>query len=133
MKYCENCGAELNENADVCVSCGKALKKAKKGNGKAVASMVLGIIAVCWAVLSLCSLGNIEPRLVELLEDTTLSEAGAKISFGIGYNLLSRPCGIIGLILGVRAKKNGKAIAGIVTSSIALLVAFIAYIVIFAV
>lgn len=133
MKYCENCGKELTEGADVCLGCGKTIKKAKKGNGKAVASMVLGIIAVCWAVLSLFSIGNIEPKLSELLLETELSEAAAKFSFGIGYNLLSLPCGIIGLILGLRAKKNGKAIAGIITSSIALLVAFIAYIVIFTV
>ena len=133
MKYCENCGKELNEDADVCLGCGKALKKVKKGNGKATASMVLGIIAVSWAFISLFSLGSIETKLGELLLETELSEGAAKFSFGIGYNLLSLPCGIIGLILGLRAKKNGKAIAGIVTSSIAILVALIAYIVIFAV
>ncbi len=26
-KYCSNCGAELNEGADVCLACGKILKK----------------------------------------------------------------------------------------------------------
>lgn len=26
MKYCSNCGAEVNENAAVCVKCGFALK-----------------------------------------------------------------------------------------------------------
>ena len=133
MKYCENCGSEIKEDADVCLGCGKAVKKAKNGNGKAVASMVLGIIAVVWAFISLFGIGNIEDSLTASLADTELSEAAAKIAFGIGFNLLSLPCGIIGLILGLRAKKNGKAIAGIITSSLALLVAFIAYIVIFAV
>lgn len=27
MKYCANCGAELNENAVVCVKCGAAVQK----------------------------------------------------------------------------------------------------------
>lgn len=27
MKYCANCGAELNENAAVCVKCGAAVQK----------------------------------------------------------------------------------------------------------
>ena len=27
MKYCSNCGAEVNENAAICLRCGYALKK----------------------------------------------------------------------------------------------------------
>jgi len=27
MKYCQHCGAEANENQDVCLSCGKAIKQ----------------------------------------------------------------------------------------------------------
>lgn len=26
-KYCENCGRELNEGADICLGCGKAIRK----------------------------------------------------------------------------------------------------------
>lgn len=48
MKYCSNCGNELKENADVCIKCGKLLKQK---NGKGIASLVLGIIAILWALL----------------------------------------------------------------------------------
>lgn len=27
MKYCSNCGAELNENADICLNCGILIKE----------------------------------------------------------------------------------------------------------
>ena len=29
MKFCKNCGSEVNEKADVCVNCGCSLKKKK--------------------------------------------------------------------------------------------------------
>ncbi len=29
MKYCTNCGKELKEGADVCLSCGKVIKEVK--------------------------------------------------------------------------------------------------------
>ena len=137
MKFCSNCGQENEKGLNFCANCGANLtgvvKSKKKGNGKAVASMVLGIIAVVWAFMSLLSFGNIEPNLLNLLDETELTEVAAKISFAIGFNILSLPCGIIGLILGCRAKKNGKAVAGIITSSIALLIAIIACIIIFTV
>ena len=140
MKYCSNCGTKNEGDLNFCSNCGQNLKEevatktvATKKNGKAVAAMVLGIIAVSWAFISLFSLGNIEDGVLEAMENTELTEAAAKVAFMIGFNILSLPCGIIGLILGCRAKKNGKAIAGIITSSIALLIAFIAAIIIFAV
>lgn len=37
MKFCENCGNELNEKADVCTKCGKSINKkdnTKKRKGK---------------------------------------------------------------------------------------------------
>ena len=45
MKFCPNCGKELIENADVCLNCGKAIRKAsvpKDGKSKIVAGL-LGI------------------------------------------------------------------------------------------
>ena len=45
MKFCPNCGKELIENADVCLNCGKAIRKssvAKEGKSKIVAGL-LGI------------------------------------------------------------------------------------------
>lgn len=95
--------------------------------------MVLGIIAVTWAFISLFSFGRIEESVIEALSDTELAEGAAKFAFALGFNILSLPCGLIGLILGLCAKKNGKAISGIIMSSIAVIIALIACIIIFTV
>ena len=46
-KFCPNCGAELNEGADMCVKCGKRVSKPSENsnpNGKSkVAAGLLGI------------------------------------------------------------------------------------------
>ena len=45
-KYCSNCGTELKENADVCLSCGQLINTninatSKEGKGLATVSVVL--------------------------------------------------------------------------------------------
>ncbi len=46
-KFCPNCGKEVNENADVCLGCGVALKNnnttAQAGKSK-IAAGILGIL-----------------------------------------------------------------------------------------
>ena len=145
MKYCTNCGAQNDANTNFCSSCGQSLNQnvgmaqvngivgtSKPKNGKAIASMVLGIIAAIWALMSLASIGNIEEALVEAFAENNLTdEFAGNFGFFIGSNLLSLPCGIIGLILGLVAKpKNGKAITGIITSIAALLVTAISLVII---
>lgn len=61
MKYCQSCGAEVNDNAVVCTKCGCAVSESKsnekKGNdGLAVASkvfLILGCIAQGWLLIPL--------------------------------------------------------------------------------
>ena len=54
MKYCSNCGKKVNENQDVCLNCGVALKKQSKNlnpNGKSkIAAGILGIFLGCFGV-----------------------------------------------------------------------------------
>ena len=126
MNFCPNCGKQITGN--FCSNCGYSMAKpAPEKNGKGVASMVLGIIGVVWAALELLSLGGIEAALSEL-SDTSIPYL---IGFAIGYNILTIPCGLIGLILGLTAKKDSKAKTGIITSAIALLVCLITFIYIF--
>lgn len=45
-KFCENCGKELNENQDICLNCGVAVKKANthvEGRKSKMAAGLLGI------------------------------------------------------------------------------------------
>ena len=135
MKYCTKCGQSLGQNVNPtnfvpAAQVNGQVYYGKPKNGKATASMILGIIAVVWALFELLSLGEIENSLIEAIAENNIDDATtAKIAFLFGYNILSLPCGIIGLILGLVAKKNGKAIAGIITSIIALVVVVISAIV----
>lgn len=56
-KFCSNCGSEVNENADVCLKCGKALRNdsinknstAKKNNfsiGRIFLGVLIGIVII---------------------------------------------------------------------------------------
>lgn len=61
-KFCPNCGVEVNENADICLNCGKELKASqpsKKGNnnkkkglpGWGIALIVIGILVVVLPII----------------------------------------------------------------------------------
>lgn len=122
MNFCPNCGQKME--GKFCANCGNSVETAvvatKSKNGKGIASMILGIIAVVWALIELPSF-DVDAISQAFYENDINSVAGY-IGFIIGFNILSLPCGIIGLILGLKAKKDGKAIAGIIMSALALLV-----------
>lgn len=54
-KFCENCGAELNENADVCLNCGKSAAKAKSdtstGTGVTKSKVAAALLAFFFGTL----------------------------------------------------------------------------------
>lgn len=148
-KYCSNCGSELKENADVCLGCGRLIKKENNininqrydynsylennyisnytkpkipGRGMSIAGMILGIIAASWALISLLSISDVEYLLSYYYSIVDL------IGYIIDYTLFSLAPSIIGLVLsicGYRKQKNGQNISGIVLSVIALAIAVI--------
>lgn len=125
MNFCPNCGQKME--GKFCGNCGHSSETVaavgspvKAKNGKGIASMVLGIIAIIWAVIELPSFST--DTISEALIESDINSVPGYIGFIIGFNLLSLPCGIVGLILGLRAKKDGKAISGIIMSALALLV-----------
>lgn len=133
MKYCANCGKEILENADVCVNCGKLINPQKNkipGKGKSIASMILGIISIIWSFMMLLSLEqSVETLIVEMYYNQLVAYF---IGYYIGFTLFSLVPSIVGLILGIKgnkATKNGKALAGVITSSISLLICIISLII----
>ena len=138
MKYCPNCGTENNETAEFCSNCGNAFTQntttvVKEKQGKSIASLVLGIIAILWSLIALAGLGNLNTSVIQSINESNPENIGIfKAGFFVGYNFISLPCGIIGLILGLISKKNVKAIIGIVLSSVALLIACISLVIILA-
>lgn len=58
--YCSNCGQEINDNADVCIHCGCAVKKDKPAAQKddslglvAKIFLIIGCVAQGWLLLPL--------------------------------------------------------------------------------
>lgn len=131
MKYCSNCGAEVNENAAVCVKCGCALKTndtltnqpTREQSSKA--SMVLGIIAIIFGAIAFLLViavqsyltGSYEGRIQRLASDFERTRLGLMILFLPVPGILS----VIGFILGLTNKvKSGSKTAGIVLNAITL-------------
>lgn len=135
MNFCVYCGNQLNNNSKFCSKCGNIINNNNFINyekkGKEIASMVLGIIAISWSFLEMLSFTNLS-EAIELIKFSYYDMSFAKyLGFFIGYNLLSLPCGIIGLILGLNSKIDcGQKKAGIITSIISLFIVIISLLII---
>ncbi len=144
MKYCTNCGAQNEENTNFCSKCGSNMNAnnfvpaaqvsgqtyyVKQKNGKSIASLVLGIIAVAYGSLMLLGLGEFENQIIEEAYKENLDPTELKNATAVVASIIPFVCGLLGLIFGIASKKkNGKAIAGIITSSIALIAAVICFV-----
>ena len=136
MKYCSNCGAEVNENAAVCVKCGFALKTNEVSSTSNAqqqssnASMILGILAVIFGAIAFILTIAVQSyltttyqgRIQRLANDFESTRIGLMILFVTVPGILS----IIGFILGLTNKgKGGAKTAGIVLNAIALILSII--------
>lgn len=91
----------------------------KKNNGAAIASMVLGIIAMLWAFLSLIALGEVSEETFWIYSTSEF------IGYIIGFNLLSLPTSIVGFVLALTSRKkikNGFNTSGLILCSICLVI-----------
>lgn len=128
--YCSNCGKEVDKNAVVCIHCGCALNNNtltnKKGHGKGIASMVLGIIGVFFA---LAAFGNVSDDALRLA--LAFTESGYKIGYAIGTVLIQSICAIIAVCLAAaerKTEKNGYNTAGLWLSIVTFVMIFIQFI-----
>lgn len=137
MKYCSNCGAEINENAVVCVKCGAALNVNNSlqnnninYNALAKSSMILGIVAIIFGaislVLALCVnyylTGTFEGRIERYATDFATTKIGLYILLIPVPAILS----IIGFLFGIfnKNKSNSKTV-GIVLNAITIAICII--------
>lgn len=136
MKYCSNCGAEVNENAAVCVKCGFALKTnevSSTGNVQqqsSNASMVLGILAVVFGAIAFLLVIAVQSYLTTTYDGRIQRLATNFESTRLGLMILFLPVpgilAVIGFILGLTNKvKGGAKTAGIVLNAIALVLCII--------
>lgn len=136
MKYCSNCGAEVNENAAVCVKCGFALKSNEVTTASNVqsqsskASMVLGILAVVFGAIAFLLVIAVQSYLTTTYDGRIQRLATNFESTRLGLMILFLPVpgilAVIGFILGLTNKvKGGAKTAGIVLNAIALVLCII--------
>ena len=98
--YCQNCGKKIDENAVICVGCGCAIKK--KGKGRGIASMVLGILSVLYSLIAFLVVLDDE---VELYSYYSASEMVGDI---IGFVLIQSVLAIISVSLAASERKTNK-------------------------
>lgn len=97
--YCCHCGKKVDQQAVICPHCGCELKK--RGNGLGIASMVLGIIGLCYALgafFNITSLGS-------YLDYQTFAY---QFGFAIGYVLVQSVLSIIALCLSLAERSRRK-------------------------
>ena len=147
MKYCSNCGAQIDEKAVICVKCGVPVASAgtiqqqtnvpsgNSGHGASTASLVLGILGVISAVITLLI-------AIGIVSYNSSSYYGVYSSYSSEYDLeklitalflVAVPgiLSLIGLPLGVFCKRgSGAKIAGIVLNIIAISICVIEFIMI---
>ena len=137
--YCSNCGKKLEKDALFCSGCGKSVSGIQtveevknQGNGRSIASLVLGIIGVLLGLLYLVATLNIERSvIVQIYESTAF-----RIGYAIGSILLPIICAIVGICLSASARnqnKNGLNTAGLVLSIISFVLCGVITIIVFTV
>lgn len=101
--FCSNCGKEVNENAVICLNCGAAIKNNKSGNkkGKGIASMVLGILGVFFALCAIAALDEISDVLYYYSN-------AERFGYSIGYVLIQSVFAIVGISLACSERKDNK-------------------------
>ena len=125
--YCVKCGNEVKDGTKFCTNCGAEIEEAKKEEVKEES-------------LTYSQNKSIEttsnPVVVPEAAKSEGSDGKATASLVLGIVSFVVPCvgfitSIVGLILGICAKKSGKKTAGIILNSIALGLIVIAWIVLY--
>ena len=98
--YCQNCGKKIDGNAVICLGCGCAIKK--KGKGKGIASMILGILAVFYSLISFLIVIDDEVELYSYYSCTEM------LGYIIGFVLIQSVLAIISVSLAVSERKTSK-------------------------
>lgn len=124
--YCFNCGKKVDEKAVVCVHCGCELQKRGAGNGRGIASLVLGIVGLLYGLCAFINISNIGTYL-------DYQPFSYQIGFAIGYVLVQSVLSIVGFCLALAErskKKTGFNTAGFWLTIITFVIVAIQFIII---
>ena len=122
--YCFNCGKKVDEKAVVCVHCGCELKK--RGNGRGIASMVIGIVGLLYTLRAFLAVFQLDSYL-------DYQTFAYQFGFAIGFVLVQYILAMVSLCLSLterKAKKTGFNMAGLCLSILTLFLIIIQFIVV---
>ncbi len=124
MKYCTNCGNKLNEEADICIKCGKFINRVpntknsiNSGEVFSIVGMILGIFG--FLIILLLSLG-VDAGRNELMNESLLVKIFAALFIAL-IPLAPTIPGLVFSIMGTKKKKTMYGIIGLVLSLLSLL------------
>lgn len=124
MKYCTNCGNKLNEEADICIKCGKFINRVpntknsiNSGEVFSIVGMILGIFG--FLIILLLSLG-VDAGRNELMNESLLAKIFAALFIAL-IPLAPTIPGLVFSIMGTKKKKTMYGIIGLVLSLLSLL------------
>lgn len=96
MRYCSNCGAEINENADVCLNCGCSVRRKSDSNDGLIIVikifLIIGCIASGWAIIPLAWLIPITVSIFGRLDRGEPVGTGLKVASLLLVNLVAGIC-----------------------------------------
>lgn len=126
-KYCTNCGNKLNEEADVCLKCGRIIKRNyKTTNLKSGmnAKEILPILSMVFGIISFFVIFILALALDELRNELFYEEYSVRFFVSIFYTMFSLVPAIPSLIMAIIGIKNEKSVygtIGLITSLIAII------------
>lgn len=105
-KFCTNCGAELNDDQDICVKCGKMVKKSnnnasnEKKNNMATTGFVIALVSL------IINFGGIVGLLATIFSAIGLAKVKEFEGNGKGLAIAGLIIGIISIIYGIYSIAN---------------------------
>lgn len=121
-KYCTNCGNKLNEEADVCLKCGKYIKKEiikKKTSNNAKTKEILSILSMIFGIISFLVIFILALALEEVRSELFYEAYAVRFFVSIIYTMFSFVPAIPSLILAIisiKSEKNVYGTIGLITS-----------------
>lgn len=148
--FCKNCGKELEKGSEFCSKCGTQVNGLKEqdinyqsyppqyyqqynqynavkvpGNGLSIAGMVLGIIALAYALITLMAVCDYDYLAISIYAARNVS------AYALGVVLIQSILALTGLplsISGMLKRKSAKNITGIILNTITIIMSIIMFI-----
>jgi len=109
-KYCTNCGNKLQENADICVKCGKFISKTPNNNARVDSGIVYSIVGMSLGIIGFLIALFFSLVLTSIRSELIYEELLVRLFVSIFFTIIPLAPSIPSLILSVMGIKKKKTI-----------------------